>query len=284
MDNTTDPTGDDINEATSSLPVPVTSASEAQLRANRANALRSTGPRTPAGKNRSAANSLKHGIYATRVAAIVAGPYSEDPDQVAAEMQAIIDALGPRDALEGHVASQIALGFRSLRRLAAWEDGLLADDYLLNQHDQVMAIADRADNVVRALRSWNHARSKNAEASPEVPWLDMGRFVQRSLSSAKAKATATWLDGATEADWPQRFAALIDHHFDNSQAFDSWLTECDIWIRAAAREFDSSSRAEVALESISVVERNTALRARLTNEVGKNFLLYEALKARPLAA
>jgi hypothetical protein len=37
--------------------------SEAALAANRANALKSTGPRTAAGKLKAASNSLKHGLY-----------------------------------------------------------------------------------------------------------------------------------------------------------------------------------------------------------------------------
>jgi hypothetical protein len=37
-------------------------ASEARILANRANAQRSTGPKTPEGKERSRANSLKHGL------------------------------------------------------------------------------------------------------------------------------------------------------------------------------------------------------------------------------
>ena len=41
-------------------------ASQAQIEANRANAQRSTGPRTPAGKARAASNSFKHGLYAPK--------------------------------------------------------------------------------------------------------------------------------------------------------------------------------------------------------------------------
>src|SRR5436189_6413074 len=39
--------------------------SPARLAANRANSRKSTGPRTPQGKARSASNSLQHGLYST---------------------------------------------------------------------------------------------------------------------------------------------------------------------------------------------------------------------------
>ena len=42
-------------------------ASEAQIAANRANAQRSTGPRTEEGKEKSARNALNHGLCAERV-------------------------------------------------------------------------------------------------------------------------------------------------------------------------------------------------------------------------
>ena len=41
--------------------------SERQLAANRANALRSTGPQPPEGKAKSARNALKHGILSKAV-------------------------------------------------------------------------------------------------------------------------------------------------------------------------------------------------------------------------
>ena len=56
----TQPTQD---QPTEEAPQPTQHISAARLAANRENAKRSTGPRTPAGKLRSASNSLKHGLY-----------------------------------------------------------------------------------------------------------------------------------------------------------------------------------------------------------------------------
>jgi hypothetical protein len=53
-----------INTPSTAKPRRPKTMSPAALAANRANAQRSTGPRTPAGKLKAASNSLKHGLYA----------------------------------------------------------------------------------------------------------------------------------------------------------------------------------------------------------------------------
>ena len=52
-------------------------ASAAQITANRRNALRSTGPRTAAGKARSCLNARKHGLYARDQS-----PSAEEAEQI----------------------------------------------------------------------------------------------------------------------------------------------------------------------------------------------------------
>ena len=51
------------DQPTEETPQPTQPISAARLAANRSNAKRSTGPRTPQGKLRSASNSMKHGLY-----------------------------------------------------------------------------------------------------------------------------------------------------------------------------------------------------------------------------
>jgi len=72
----------------------------AQLEANRATALRSTGPRTEVGKARSARNATTHGLTAKMPVAVRYGPFVEDAAQVQAFVEAVVAELDPRTTLE----------------------------------------------------------------------------------------------------------------------------------------------------------------------------------------
>ncbi|MBN2559834.1 MAG: hypothetical protein JXQ75_02750, partial [Phycisphaerae bacterium] len=70
-------------------------ATEAQIAANRLNAQKSTGPRTPEGKAKVAQNALKHGLLAKQ--SVVRG---EDAEEFEAYRQEMVASLAPVGALE----------------------------------------------------------------------------------------------------------------------------------------------------------------------------------------
>ncbi len=76
--------------------------SEARLAANHANALKSTGAKTPEGKERSRANALKHGLCASEIVA-------EDLATVQERAVACFEAIKPQDHFQGWLADQVAV-------------------------------------------------------------------------------------------------------------------------------------------------------------------------------
>ena len=66
-------------------------SSSAQIAANRANAQRSTGPKSPEGKARAASNSFKHGLYAPKHFQV----YNADPNFTATLIHNLSDEFQP---------------------------------------------------------------------------------------------------------------------------------------------------------------------------------------------
>jgi len=95
--------------------------SEKRIEANRRNAQRSTGPRTPAGRARSSMNALRHGI--TGQVSIM-----NEEDRVAHDkfVQDLIAGLKPEGAVELQFASVIAEDFWRLQRIRAVENDIMA--------------------------------------------------------------------------------------------------------------------------------------------------------------
>ncbi len=87
--------------------------SDAQIEANRRNALKSTGPKTERGKERSRLNALRHGMTAKQL--VVSHEDFGDFARFGAEPRA---ALAPGDALEEQLVESIVMTSWRLRR--AW--------------------------------------------------------------------------------------------------------------------------------------------------------------------
>src|SRR5438270_25448 len=91
--------------------------SEKRLTANRANAARSTGPRTPEGKARSAQNSRKHGLTAANFAVV----RLEDLQEVAHLRAGLIAVYQPVNSQELFAIERIALAQQAMLRTARLE-------------------------------------------------------------------------------------------------------------------------------------------------------------------
>lgn len=96
-------------------------ASDRQIRANRRNALASTGPRSEEGKAAVAANALRHGLTARQI--VLQG---EDPAEFEALRASLVSELRPETALEGVLVDRLAGLFWRLRRIPRFEAALLS--------------------------------------------------------------------------------------------------------------------------------------------------------------
>lgn len=95
-------------------------ATEAQIAANRRNALLSTGPKTKHGKERIRFNAVRHGLYADQLVAL-----GENDAEFGAYTTALRASFSPQDAFEELLVGQLALiGWRT-ERLATMEAALL---------------------------------------------------------------------------------------------------------------------------------------------------------------
>src|SRR6266567_1619953 len=91
-----------------------------QIEANRDNALKSTGPRTENGKQRSRRNALRHGFTAETVIEPL-----ESPDEYRAFEGAIVSEYLPQTPVEQELVHRLASLFWRLRRATSIETGLL---------------------------------------------------------------------------------------------------------------------------------------------------------------
>ena len=117
-------------------------ASEKQIAANRANAKRSTGPKTVAGKQRSSRNAFTHGL---------SGPLPKDPVTLAA-IDAIASIVSRRADVEDQQATAYARSQLELKRIREVRNGLMSGLIFENPDLRVirrLAALDRYERLAR---------------------------------------------------------------------------------------------------------------------------------------
>src|SRR5262245_17749058 len=97
--------------------------SRRQSEANRANAKRSTGPKSELGKNKSKMNVLKHGLSSRDIVV-----WDEDPDEFERFRAEVVRDLSPVGVVQRELVNQIAGQQWRLRRINRLEAAVLDSD------------------------------------------------------------------------------------------------------------------------------------------------------------
>ena len=134
----------------------ITPISAAKLEANRSNAKRSTGPKSPEGKQRSRLNAMKHGILTSELL-IREGPNAENARAFNEMLAALRQDRAPVGALEDLLVEKIAVCFWRLRRVLRCEAGLAIHDLELKFHENV-SFSREPDDPILGLRDDNEHR------------------------------------------------------------------------------------------------------------------------------
>ena len=156
--------------------------SDKQAKANRQNALRSTGPKTPEGKAAVRLNALRHGLLSQET--LLPG---EDEEALRELGERLRDELQPVGELENLLVARIIAAIWRLRRLGRVEAGIFARELY----------AELAKRARREARS--HTEKKLCTMSSGISARPRNNWTKRSTQEAvsEAKEMAAMRDGET---------------------------------------------------------------------------------------
>jgi hypothetical protein len=191
--------------------------SDRKLAANRANAQKSTGPRTEQGKRTSSLNALTHGLRARLSTDTLVCEHEREDFQTLSE--ALHEELNPQTPLQHLLAERLALLAWKLRRTAAAEAALL-DKTVALRRDYEQKENDRAARrnphapLPNTLTTAAHVQAEQAAHNPrQNAWLTLHRY-----------------DQATQREFHKtlkQYQTLQRQHEDDELDEDTLLDICD---------------------------------------------------------
>ena len=169
-----------------------------QAEASRANGRKSGGPKTLAGKLRSALNSMSHGLTSGTVVLT-----AEDPQEYAALRSAYLQRFQPADTVEAEAVDAMVLARWYLRRAAKAETALV--DVTMDLQDRKIARKfDRVDlGIIVALAIKKLYDRSTSLANVQRHAARLQRDFQRALNELRSLRSDPLLNPAQPLDPPK---------------------------------------------------------------------------------
>ena len=232
-------------------------ASKKQIQANRRNARKSTGPKTPKGKALAKRNSLKHGLCAKEVV-IDDGEGAEDRQEFDAMLADLVDQFQPVGSLEEMMVEKIATSYWRLRRANRYEVGVIRES-LDTATDNYYEKTDHHDE---------RYHKTDAEIDEQIKEnTDQIKACQGNLKQLK-KSAKNGDDLSTIDDWEHNCEWLMDkyHHllidedyrwqalreklnsigFSDAQIWQMLIDLCEEHIHEASEEIDQLKKDKIS--------------------------------------
>ena len=186
-------------------------ASRKQIRANRRNARKSTGPKSDAGKAASSANALSHGLTAARTVVLP----EEEPEDFELLRQGVVADLAPAGAMQEALAQRIAVLLWRLDRVARLEAELFAHGHLAKQRDS-LAQSETQALVSRGLAE--HLGDKALEAQGKLDELRRRIDMTMLTEAPSARVLVERKESARAYDQLARHEATLQRALDRTLA------------------------------------------------------------------
>lgn len=271
-----------------------------QIAANRRNAAKSTGPRTPKGRAASKMNAMKHGILSREV--LVRGlNHAENPRELAALHQRFRDDLRPVGPLEEMLVDQIVTAHWRRRRALTAEAGEIAlsvdggQDRRSTQpapHLQWMLWEGRGDVIsgmqttalgIRVITNWLRDLRKLVEQGGEVTEAVLGAAFggRANRLSRELGEFLGQLAQNPEGLEPQALQARVREQtlrmLDNRLSLLGWELEQ----REERDEKEEEARqAAAVLPSMDALEKITRYETKLERQIYRAMLQLERVQRR----
>ena len=143
-------------------------ATKRQIRANRRNARRSTGPKSAAGRAASSANALRHGLSAADTVVLP----NEDLEVFERLQQGVFADLEPENTLQAVLAQRIVVLLWRLDRAARLEAELFVHGDLVSHRDKLRAVPGRAAVRVALSRSYEGGEGEGEDGGTLAEAMD----------------------------------------------------------------------------------------------------------------